>query len=128
MPVHRIDHVTLNASDLSRTCDFYRDALGFQVQPMEGYGIKGAWLSLDGHPYVHVIWRQAEQARESRGLVDHFALQATGIAEMRQRLDGLGVAYRENALPDIGVHQIVMQDPDGVKVELNFAGAAALAA
>jgi catechol 2,3-dioxygenase-like lactoylglutathione lyase family enzyme len=128
MPVHRIDHITLNCSDLEKTCAFYSDVLGFSVQKMEGRGLSGAWLSVDGHPFLHLVSRQPEQARETRGLVDHFALEATDLGETRQRLAGAGVAYRENPVPEFEMHQIVVQDPDGVKVELNFRGAAAMAA
>lgn len=125
MPLHRIDHITLNSSDLAKTCAFYAEALGFTVQPMEGRGYKGAWLLLGDHPYVHVMSRPPEQAPETRGQVDHFALEATDPSEVRRRLTCAGVGFRENPLPDLGLHQIVLQDPDGIKVELNFRGAAA---
>lgn len=125
MPLHRIDHITLNSSDLAKTCAFYAEGLGFTVQPMEGRGYKGAWLLLGDHPYVHVMSRPPEQAPETRGQVDHFALEATGLAELRQRLARAGIGFRENPLPDLEMHQIVLHDPDGVKVELNFRGAAA---
>jgi catechol 2,3-dioxygenase-like lactoylglutathione lyase family enzyme len=125
MPLHRIDHITLNSSDLAKTCAFYADALGFTVQPMEGLGYQGAWLLLGDHPYVHVISRPPAQPAETPGQVDHFALEATDPIEVRQRLARSGVGFRENPLQDLGLHQIVVQDPDGMKVELNFRGVAA---
>jgi catechol 2,3-dioxygenase-like lactoylglutathione lyase family enzyme len=125
MPVHRIDHVTINASDLERTCAFYRDVLGFEPKRMEGYGHVGAWLFLDGHPFIHVMARPAEQSGELRPLVDHFALSATGLAETRAKLKSMGIPTRETPLPQFDLHQIVIHDPDGMKVELNFQGCAA---
>ena len=128
MPVHRIDHVTLNASDLARTTAFYRDVLGFDVEVMDGYGAVGAWLYLDGHPYVHVMARAAEQSTDLRPLVDHFALEATDLPGTRAMLSDLGIAVRETPLPQFGLHQLVIHDPDGMKVELNFKVAAEKAA
>lgn len=125
MPVHRIDHITLNSSDLAKTCAFYAEALGFDVQAMEGRGLKGAWLLLGGHPYVHLVSRPPEKSPEARGLLDHFALEATGLSETRERLKSAGVNFRENPLPEFELHQIVVEDPDGVKVELNFRRATA---
>lgn len=124
MPVHRIDHITLNSSDLAKTCAFYAEGLGFVVQKMEGRGLTGAWLLLGGHPYVHLVSRPSEQPPGTSGPLDHFALEATGLAETRERLKRAGVAYRENPVPEFELHQIVVRDPDGVKVELNFRGAA----
>lgn len=124
MAVHRIDHVTLNSSDLERSCGFYADGLGFDVQKMEGRGLTGAWLLLGGHPYVHLVSRTPEQSSETSGLLDHFALEATDLAQTRERLQRAGVAYRENPVPEFELHQIIVRDPDGVKVELNFRGAA----
>ncbi|CAN7593874.1 VOC family protein [Phenylobacterium sp. LjRoot219] len=123
MPLHRIDHITLNSSDLAKTCAFYAEALGFEVERKEALGYRGAWLFLGGHPYVHVMARAPEQPPETCGLVDHFALEATGLAETRARLVRAGVTFRENPLPEMELHQIIVRDPDGVKVELNFRGA-----
>jgi lactoylglutathione lyase len=125
MTVHRINHITLNSSDLAKTCAFYADVLGFSVEEKEGRGLTGAWLSADGHAFLHLIARRPDQAPETRGLVDHFALEATGIAETRRHLESIGVPYHENTIPELDAHQIVVKDPDGVKVELYFRGQAA---
>jgi catechol 2,3-dioxygenase-like lactoylglutathione lyase family enzyme len=125
MPLHQIDHITLNATDLEKTCAFYRDVLGFRVEPRSGRGFVGAWLLLGDHPYVHLVSRKPEASRNHRGLIDHFAVQATDIPEMRARLNKAGATYHENPIPEMSVHQIVVLDPDGVKVELNFKGQAA---
>lgn len=122
MPFHRIDHITINSTDLDKTCAFYVDVLGFSVKRMEGYGYRGAWLYLNGHPFVHLIARSAEQAPGSTGLIDHFALEATDIPGTREHLSKVGVPFNENPLPQFDLHQIVLLDPDGVKIELNFRG------
>jgi catechol 2,3-dioxygenase-like lactoylglutathione lyase family enzyme len=125
MPLHKIDHITINSTDIDRTCAFYGDVLGFGVKKMEGRGYTGAWLLLSGHPFVHVLARRAQQAPDTTGVLDHFALEATDIPGMRAHLSKVGVPFRENALPEFELHQIVVRDPDGVKVELNFRGQSA---
>ena len=125
MPLHKIDHITINSTDIDRTCAFYADVLGFSVKRMEGRGYTGAWLSLSGHPFLHVVARRAEQAPDTTGLLDHFALEATDIPGMRTHLGKAGVPFHENPIPEFELHQIVVRDPDGVKVELNFRGQSA---
>jgi catechol 2,3-dioxygenase-like lactoylglutathione lyase family enzyme len=119
MKLHGLDHVTLNSSNVERTCDFYSRLLGFEVQLMSGRGYNGAWLKLGDHPYIHVMPRAPERP-ETFGQVDHFAFQATGLEDMRRHLETAGVPFRDQALPEFELHQLVFQDPDGMKVELNF--------
>jgi hypothetical protein len=87
---------------------------------MEGYGVTGAWLHLGEHPFLHVIARAPEQTADTPALIDHFALEATDLPGLKARLEALGVPFRENAVPELRFRQIVIRDPDGVKVELNF--------
>ena len=54
------------------------------------------------------------------GAVDHVAFFATGLAEMLARLQAAGVPCRERAVPGLGLHQVFVDDPNGVVVELNF--------
>jgi len=123
LPVHRIDHVNLNSSDVARTCAFYVDVLGFaEARPM---GTGGAWIYLDGHPFLHIRGQAPQPAPDTLPLVDHFALQASDLAGARARLQDAGVAFREASYPQLGFSQIVVHDPDGVKVELNFKDEAA---
>jgi hypothetical protein len=55
------------------------------------------------------------------GTVDHMAFTATGLADMRARLERHNVAYRERTVPNLGVHQVFFEDPSQVAIELNFA-------
>jgi hypothetical protein len=44
---------------------------------------------------------------------------------MCARFDALGIAYRLREFPRMGFTQVVLHDPVGLKIELNFSGAAA---
>ena len=54
------------------------------------------------------------------GTVDHMAFAATGLADIRRRLERNGVAYRERSVPGLGLHQVFFEDPSGVTIELNL--------
>jgi hypothetical protein len=62
------------------------------------------------------------------GAVDHVAFFATGLVAMRAHLRQLGVSARERTVPNIGLHQLFLDDPNGVVVELNYPAAEQAAA
>jgi hypothetical protein len=39
---------------------------------------------------------------------------------MTARLDARGVDYHKNLIADIGLRQVFLYDPSGIKIELNF--------
>jgi hypothetical protein len=45
---------------------------------------------------------------------------ATGLSDMLAHLKKLGVPCRERTVPSIGLHQIFLDDPQGVVIELNY--------
>jgi catechol 2,3-dioxygenase-like lactoylglutathione lyase family enzyme len=54
------------------------------------------------------------------GAVDHVAFNADDLDGMRRRLEGLGIAYRERDVPDMDLHQVFVEDPNGFTIEINF--------
>jgi len=54
------------------------------------------------------------------GSVDHIAFFADGLSAMLAHLKTQGVAPRERTVPSIGLHQIFLDDPNGVVIELNY--------
>jgi hypothetical protein len=54
------------------------------------------------------------------GAVDHIALFDTGLESKLAHLAKLGIAVRERTVPAIGLHQVFMDDPNGVVIELNY--------
>jgi len=51
------------------------------------------------------------------------AFFATGLAETMARLQAQGIAPRERTVPLLNLHQVFVDDPNGVVVELNFPAA-----
>jgi catechol 2,3-dioxygenase-like lactoylglutathione lyase family enzyme len=125
MALDALDHVTLVARDLDRSVRFYEDVLGLKSGARPPFNFPGAWLYLGDRPVVHLIGGRG--ATEGTGAIDHVAFRATGLAATRGRLTKLGHSIDERTVPGQGLHQVFLRDPDGVKIELNFAAAEAKA-
>jgi hypothetical protein len=70
---------------------------------------------------------QQSEAVSGSGVVDHIAFAATGLAETMSHLGSLGIEFKRRMVSDQGLYQLFMFDPNGVKIELNFPNAEAIA-
>ena len=48
---------------------------------------------------------------------------ADGLAAMLAHLQAQGVPFRERTVPSVGLHQLFLDDPCGVMIELNYPAA-----
>lgn len=140
MPITRLNHYSIRTADLSASERFYTQVLGFSVGPRPPFPFPGLWLyngdtgSYD-NAIVHIIGidpndpeglkqylgdRDVASLKGNTGSVDHIAFSATGLSAMTRKLDGMGVAYRERTVPALGLHQVFVDDPSGVVIELNY--------
>ncbi len=139
-----LNHVSIRTSDLEACQRFYVDVLGLAAGPRPNFPFPGVWLYAGpatawSNAVVHVIGadpahpeglegylgpRKGTTARGG-GVVDHVAFNGTGLAQMRQRLAALGIVARERTVPGMGLHQLFVEDPDGIVVELNYPAAEA---
>jgi catechol 2,3-dioxygenase-like lactoylglutathione lyase family enzyme len=123
----KLEHYTIRCRALERTRDFYRDALGLVEGPRPNFGFAGYWLYSGDIPVVHLVAEDGavggrDDAAEATGRLDHIAFGGTDYAAMSARLKAQDIGYRENHVPDFGIRQIFVRDPDGILVELNFRG------
>jgi catechol 2,3-dioxygenase-like lactoylglutathione lyase family enzyme len=63
--------------------------------------------------------RDAKPGGDTGGL-DHIAFRGKDAAATIATLKDRGIAFRENLLSDIGLHQVFVRDPNGIMVEMNF--------
>ena len=137
-----LNHFSIRTLDLEATRVFYERVLGLTVGPRPPFPFPGLWMYSGDHgdvgnAVVHIIGmdpndpeglkrylgdRDASSLHGS-GAVDHVAFFADGLAAMLERLRGLGVPVRERTVPAIGLHQLFLDDPNGVVVELNYPAA-----
>lgn len=141
-----LNHFSIRTTDMAATRRFYELVLGLTVGPRPDFPFPGLWMYRGDHAdvanaVVHIIGmdpndpeglkkylgdRDISSLRGS-GAVDHVAFFATGLAAMRAKLARLGVACRERSVPGLGLHQVFVDDPNGIVVELNYPAAEAAA-
>jgi len=116
-------NIRCSESDVPAIEKFYGDVLGLKTGYRPNFKFAGIWLYDGDDPIVHVSARfpQGYVAKSDKhsGSVDHIAFKASGAAEFRKRLKGLGVTFQEQNIPNAG-YQVFLHDPVGTKLEFNF--------
>lgn len=134
MPLSHIEHFLIQTEDLEATRDWYVNVLGMVEGPHPDFKFPVCWLYLGDEPVLHLtigggavtenrkkyLGQQSTETYGS-GVVDHVAFRATGLAGMMADLDAKGIEYTRRQVDDQGLFQLFLIDPNGVKVELNFA-------
>jgi len=127
MALEALDHYTIQCADMIGTRDLYRDVLGLTEGFRPQLGFAGHWLYCGDKAVVHLLDsdgalpenRGAKPGRDTGGL-DHIAFRGSDAAATIARLRRHGLAFRENLIRDIGLHQVFVRDPNGIMVEMNF--------
>ena len=137
MPISKLAHYSIRTTDLEKSCAFYERVLGFTQGYRPPFDFPGAWLYKGGDESdfgtVHIIGidpdnpeglaaylGDKEPALTGTGGVDHIAFLATGVAAMWETLKAEGIAWRDRTVPSLGLHQVFIEDPSGVTIELNY--------
>ncbi len=131
MPLTAFDHYTVRSRDAAASWAFYEQALGLNVRKREGFSVPAFIVSLGDREVVHVFQASTEMeaifatlppAEQLRGFntgrLQHVEFWATDLQAVRAQLAAHGVQVKERTLPD--KHQLQMNDPDGIEVNLNF--------
>lgn len=134
MPLSHLEHYLIQSEDLAATKDWYVRVLGMREGPHPEFGFPVYWLYLGERDVLHLtegggkvserrkryLGQESEAVRGS-GVIDHVAFRATGLGETIAHLERLGIDFKERQVDDQGLYQLFLFDPNGVKVELNFA-------
>ena len=122
----RLHHNAFVTKVQEATRAFYCDVLGLETGERPERPFPGHWLYLEGVPCLHIAERAAYEAqlermglRRPEGPVDHLAFAAGDHAALVARLDSAGVATVANNVPAAGIRQLFLEDPNGVRIELN---------
>lgn len=120
MNVTGMNHFTILADDLEKTREFYSNVVGLQEGYRPPLGFPGAWFYLGESAILHVIERKP-LPDASGGVFDHMAFSATDLAGTLQKLKSLEIGY--DLIHQVGseVWQVFFFDPNGAKIELDFA-------
>ena len=124
MAIDGFQHVNIRCAHLDRARDFYVLALGLRVGDRPPFPSSGYWLYLGEQPVVHLVQLGTGEVRDAgSGRVDHVAFRGVDLDRTREMLRSAGIAFRETVVPRDNTIQILIHDPDGLKIELNFDGA-----
>ena len=134
MPLTHLEHFLIQTADLAATRDWYVRVLGLREGHHPDFKFPVVWLYAGDRDVLHLTEGGAGTSENRRrylgqqstdthgtGVVDHVAFRCTGLAEMIRHLEAEGVAFQQRMVDDQGLYQLFLLDPNGVKVELNFA-------
>lgn len=140
MRVQRLDHYSIRTTDLEATRRFYTEVVGLSVGPRPAFPFPGLWLYTSeeekqaNHAVVHVVGIDPNDpsglvdylgdrdggSLEGGGAVDHVAFWCSDLPGLRARLRAGEIEFRERTVPTLALHQVFLEDPSGVTLELNF--------
>jgi catechol 2,3-dioxygenase-like lactoylglutathione lyase family enzyme len=118
-----MDHFTIVTKNAQMTAEFYCQMLGFTVGRRPAFKFPGIWLWNDDKPILHVI--EKSEIPSGSGVLDHMAYWASDLKGYVAKLKARNLAYDLRRLPPggfgEGMWQLFFDDPNGAKVELDFA-------
>jgi catechol 2,3-dioxygenase-like lactoylglutathione lyase family enzyme len=133
-----MEHFLLQTEDIEATKDWYVKVLGLRVGPCPDFKFPVYWLYLGDRDVLHITTGgknvsdnrkkyvgQESDATRGTGVIDHVAFRATGLEAMIEQLNRNGIEFKERQVDDQGLYQLFLFDPNGMKVELNFANSEA---
>jgi catechol 2,3-dioxygenase-like lactoylglutathione lyase family enzyme len=120
MTIEGMNHFTVLTDDVPKTVRFYGDVLGLVPGDRPNLGFPGAWLYAQGQAILHVVGGRPPEALKP-GVIDHIAFSARGLAAVLARLSVHGVEHVCRQQVGSGTWQVFFFDPNGARVELDFA-------
>lgn len=132
MTIQHLDHFTLRTAKVDETVAFFRDAIGLEEGWRPAFPFPGSWLYSAGRALLHIANLDNSSAQldaylgtrvlaEGSGALDHVAFRGSDLESHRQRLLNQGLPFNERVVPDLLEHQLFVEDPNGIQVELIFA-------
>jgi catechol 2,3-dioxygenase-like lactoylglutathione lyase family enzyme len=139
MALSHIEHFLVAADDIDATRDWYARVLGMKSGPHPDFGFPVHWMYLGDVDIVHIgpsakrageiqkkyLGRTSQDAGTGTGALDHIAFRATGLRVMLEHLKKEKIAFTQRRANGQALFQLFLYDPNGVKIELNYASAEA---
>jgi catechol 2,3-dioxygenase-like lactoylglutathione lyase family enzyme len=137
MGLSHIEHFLVAADDIDATRDWYACMLGMTSGPHPDFGFPVHWMYLGDVDVVHIgpsaksaneiqkkyLGRTSQDAGTGTGAIDHIAFRATGLRAMLEHLHAQGVPFSQRRANGQALFQLFFHDPNGIKIELNYAAA-----
>jgi catechol 2,3-dioxygenase-like lactoylglutathione lyase family enzyme len=120
MTIEGMNHFTVLTDDVAKTVRFYGEVLGLVAGDRPNLGFPGAWLYAGGRPVLHIVGGRGRDALKP-GVIDHIAFSAEGLSTTLATLAAHNVEHICRQQVGSGVWQVFFFDPNGARVELDFA-------
>lgn len=120
MAVSGLNHFTILTDDVERTIRFYDDLLGLKAGWRPPLTFPGAWLYAGDQPILHVVGGRPKSELKA-GVIDHMAFTGHDLAATLAMLERDKVEHVCRQQAGSGMWQVFLHDPNGAKVELDFA-------
>ena len=135
MPLSHIEHFLIAADDIDATRDWYARVLGMKPGAHPDFGFAVHWMYIGDTDIVHIgpsakqaneiqkkyLGRTSQDSGTGTGAIDHIAFRATGLRGMLEHLEKEKIAFTQRRANGQALFQLFMYDPNGIKVELNYA-------
>jgi catechol 2,3-dioxygenase-like lactoylglutathione lyase family enzyme len=134
MPLSHIEHFLVQTESIEKTRDWYVRVLGMRVGPNPDFKFPVCWLYLGERDIVHITEGgakagenrkkyvgQESTATHGTGVLDHIAFRASGLRDMLEHLRREKIDFKQRMVSDQGLYQLFLFDPNGIKIELNYA-------
>ena len=135
MGLSHIEHFLIAADDIDATRDWYARVLGMTSGPHPDFGFPVHWMYLGKLDIVHIgpsarsaneiqkkyLGRTSQDAGAGTGALDHIAFRASGLRGMLEHLKKEKIFFTQRRANGQALFQLFLYDPNGVKIELNFA-------
>lgn len=120
MTIDGMNHFTVMSSDLEKSKAFYINILGLTEGYRPPFEFPGAWLYSGDQAILHIMAGRPMPSNAA-GVIDHMAFTASNLQLVIKQLKQHGIKYKLQRLPGLEIWQLFCHDPDGAKVELDFA-------
>ena len=133
MALQQLEHFLIQATDIEATRDWYESVLGLKRGPAPEFHFPVCWLYIGDTAVLHLAQggddvgdeRKAYLGQQSTdthgsGVIDHVAFHASDLKQTLAHFEALGLQFTTREIADVGLFQVFLLDPNGVKVELNF--------
>ncbi|MGE0253143.1 MAG: VOC family protein [Alphaproteobacteria bacterium] len=123
MAMVMLHHVNIRTAQLDEMSEFYEKVLGLRRGKRPNFMFGGAWHYCGKEAVVHLV-ESVAQPKTKESQIEHFAFRTNGpMAAFQKRLRRYDAPYEVVSIEDLNMRQINVFDPDGNKIEVQFAGA-----
>ncbi len=125
MTIVRLDHCLIVTNKLQATRDFFVNVISL-TEGSRPFSDSGYWLYQNDISVLHLAGNNQGdptvtiRAQRSEVGFDHLAFRATDYQEMYLNFVTHKVPFKERSVLHLNEHQVFVQDPNGVTIELNF--------